>query len=260
MNHQSLSLPYLRLMLGVGALVLSLYFSIAFLSQGATGTAFIAALAFCIITEIVKALFAGDVMFYSAIKQNDKALFALAVVGILFCLSVIAAVWFLLANPLKEDVTLNNSTHRTEQLKQQIEAKQTALSTCNPNYLTKCVTPRTNELTALQTEYDKALNSESKLSDIAATQKFWQQTADFTGTSPENLKMGLALLRSVLLELLGIVLIGQFSSTKRLQNLHIDHDNALSKPTLATNDNSALMAEIADLKLQLSTHPKTLTH
>lgn len=219
-TNGGLSLPALRLTLGIAALLTSLYFSISFLSQGATGAAFIAALSFCLITEITKALFAGDVMYYSALGQNDKSLFALAVVAILFALSIMASVWFLVSNPLKEDVALNHAAHKTAQLEQAITAKKAAIAACNQSYVSKCVNPRTAELSALQADYNAALSSESQYNAAAANQAFWKQSAAALGTSPENLKMGLAVLRSVILELLGIVLIGQFSSNKRLQNLN----------------------------------------
>lgn len=250
-NGGGLSLPVLRLTLGIAALLTSLYFSISFLSQGATGAAFIAALSFCLITEITKALFAGDVMYYSALGQNDKSLFALLVVAILFALSIMAAVWFLISNPLKEDVALNHATHKTAQLEQAINAKKVAIAACNPSYVTKCVNPRTAELSTLQAEYNAALSSESQYNAAAANQAFWKQSADFIGTSPENLKMGLALVRSVLLELLGIVLIGQFSSNKRLQGLS-SASSAMHGMQSTLQDNSGLLAEIEALKLQLA--------
>lgn len=256
--QNGLSLPYLRLTLGISALVTALYFSISFLAQGVTGAAFIAALSFCLITEITKALFAGDVAYYSAIKQNDKAVFALVIVAILFALSIMASVWFLVSNPLKEDVALTHASHKSSEIAQAITAKKAAIAACNPSYLTKCVNPRTQELTTLQNEYNKALTNEASYSDVEANRTFWKMSANAVATTPENLKMGLALVRSVLLELLGIVLIGQFTSNKRLQSHAFSQNNALRNVT----DNSsaaevfALMsAKIEQLEKELEKKP-----
>lgn len=253
-----LSLPYLRLTLGVAALLTALYFSISFLSQGVTGAAFMAALSFCLITEITKALFAGDVAYYSAIKQNDKALFALVIVAILFALSIMASVWFLVSNPLKEDVALNHASHKTTQIEQAITSKKAAIAACNQSYVTKCVNPRTQELTALQNEYNEALASESKYSEVEASREFWKMSAGAMGTTPENLKMGLALVRSVLLELLGIVLIGQFTSNKRLQSHAFSYNNALHSVTdnsSAAEVFSLMSAKIEQLEKDLEKKP-----
>lgn len=219
-NNQitGLSMPYLRLVLGIAALLTELYFNIAFLSQGVTGAAFWGAISFCLITDTVKILFAGDVSYYSSIKQSDKALFAFMMTALLVCLSIFASLWFLVSNPLKNDVTLQNVTARTAQLQQQVAAKQQQVASCNPSYVTKCVAPMTAQLTALETELSKAMSGQDAMKEAAANKAFWDMTAKSVGTSSENLQLGMALIRSIILELLGVVLCGQFFGHSRLQS------------------------------------------
>lgn len=187
-NHaySGVSLPTLRLVLGLVALAISFYYSFKFLSVGTSGFELLSALAFV----ATKAMYCHDIVFFRATQQGDKTVFAGLIVLILFTLSITATVYFLLANPLKDDVKLSQTQQKTAQIKQAIDAKQTQLSSCKANYLTKCVNPRTAELQKLQMDYNAALTAESKLSDL----------------------------RGVLLEIIGLALIAQATANKRIQN------------------------------------------
>jgi hypothetical protein len=224
--HSGVSLPTLRLTLGLIALAISFYYSFKFLSVGTTGFELLSALAFVAITEATKAMFCHDIVFFRATQQGDKTVFATIIVIILFALSITATVYFLLANPLKDDVKLNQSSQKTAQLKQAIEAKQAQLSSCNSNYLTKCVNPRTAELQKLQTDYNAALTAETDLSAIAANKVFWEKSAAFMGTTRDNLQMYFAITRGVLLEIIGLALIAQATANKRIQNYNAPVANA----------------------------------
>jgi hypothetical protein len=201
------SLPALRLVLGLLALAISFYYSFKFLSVGTTGFELFSALAFVAITEATKAMYCHDIVFFRATAQGDKTVFAALIVLVLFAMSITATVYFLLANPIKGDVKLTQTAHRTETLQAAITAKQAQLSGCNKNYLTKCVNPRTSELQKLQTDYNAALMAESDLSAIQANKAFWQKNAAFVGTNSDSLQMYYAILRGVLLEVIGLALI-----------------------------------------------------
>lgn len=257
-NHaySGVSLPALRLVLGLLALAISFYYSFKFLSVGTSGFELLSALAFVAITEATKAMYCHDIVFFRATGQGDKTVFAALIVLILFGLSITATVYFLLANPIKDDVKLNHSTHRAEEIKKALDAKQTQLSGCNANYLTKCVNPRTAELQKLQTEYTAALASESELSEIQANKAFWQKCAAFFGTDSDSLQMYYAIMRGVLLEVLGLALIAQATANKRIQNYHAPVINA----SVASDDSAALRAEIESLRAQLVSSPNHQTH
>lgn len=257
-SFNQLSLPYLRAFIGLVFIGLSLFATISFLSQGFTGLTFLGIVAFCVGIECVKVLFSGDIGFYLALKQSEKALFSFVIVAILFCLSIGSETWLLMNGHLQDTAKLESVTGRSAALQSQLAAKQAQLAACNPNYLSKCVNPRTAELQALQSESDKILQAESSQAQTIANQKFWQQIATATGASVDNLQLGLNLLRSFLAELIGLFLLAQFSTFKRLQNytendLNPDYslDSAMRNPEPLQHDNSALQAEIERLRAEL---------
>jgi type II secretory pathway pseudopilin PulG len=257
-NHayNGVSLPTLRLVLGLLALAISFYYSFKFLSVGTTGFELFSALAFVAITEATKAMYCHDIVFFRATGQGDKTVFAALIVLILFAMSITATVYFLLANPIKGDVKLSQTAHRTETLKTAITAKQVQLSACNGNYLTKCVNPRTAELTALQSDYDKALASESDLAEIQANKAFWEKIGKFIGKNADDTQMYYAILRGVVLEVIGLALIAQATANKRIQS----HYNApVINASVASNE-SVLRAENEALRAQLENRPNAPTH
>ncbi len=248
--NNGLSLIYLRLFLGIAALLTELYFNIQFLSQGVSGVAFGAAISFAVISDVVKILFAGDVTFYRAIGKPDSALFSFCIVAVLVSLSILASLWFLTANPLKNDVALTNANARIEQLQKSVEAKKTQIAACPSGYISKCVTPQTAQLTALEKELGAAMKQQAAFNDSAANQKFWQMMGETTGSKPENLQLGLSLLRSVILELLGVILCGQFFGNNRLRQYVIPLENQTITPPLNATDNDSNKAELEQLKAE----------
>lgn len=246
-----LSLPYLRAFIGLILIFLSLYASIGFLSQGFEGLAFIAIVVFCVCIETVKVLFAGDIGFYLAIQQAEKAIAAFVILLILFCLSIGAEAWFLGNGSSKENAQLETSSAQFDSLKEQIQSKQAQLALCNPNHLTKCVNPRTTELNALQDEFNQLqLNQSSKI-DAVANQKFWQQIAKATNTSTENLQLGLDLLRAILQELIGLFLLSQYSTYKRLLANKTEYSTVNEKQINPSIETQQLLNQIEQLKLEL---------
>jgi len=224
-SFNQLSLPYLRAFVGLVLILLSLYATISFLSQGFTGLAFLSVIVFCLAIEAVKILFSGDIGFYLALKEPEKALFSFLMVSILFCLSVGSETWFLLSGSLKGTTQIEQTAARSTSLETQIAAKQTQLAACNPSHLSKCVNPRTAELTALQGELNKVSAAATANADALANEKFWKQMGEATGASPENLQLGLDLTRAFLQELFGLYFLGQFSTWKRLKALALEEDS-----------------------------------
>lgn len=255
--RNQLSLPTLRLVLGLTALAISFYYSFKFLSVGTSGFELISALAFVTITEATKAMYSHDIAYFSATKQGDKTIFAAIIVLILFALSITATVYFLLATPLKDDVKLSQSTQRIAALQAQITAKQAQLSACNGNYLTKCVNPRTAELSALQSDYANALASETDLSEIQANNAFWEKISFFISKRKDDVQLYYAIMRGVLLEVIGLALIAQATANRKLQSLaaqdlpsnHALHDNSVAEVF------ALMSAKIEQLEKQLEKKP-----
>lgn len=255
--YSGVSLPTLRLVLGLTSLAISFYYSFKFLSVGASGIELLSALAFVAITEATKAMYCHDIVFYRATNQGDKTVFAVLIVLILFAMSITATVYFLLANPIKGEVKLTQTAHRTETLQAAITAKQTQLSACKSTYLTKCVNPRTAELTALQSEYDKALANESELSEIQANKVFWQKIAAFMGANSDNVQVYYAILRGIVLEVIGLALLAQATANKQIQSYY---NAPVINASVASDDSAALRAEIESLRAQLVSSPNRATH
>ena len=67
-----LALPTVRLILGICAVILSLIYSIQFISDGSSGIGIIPAVVFCVITEFCKVTFTTDLAYYNLLKSYDK--------------------------------------------------------------------------------------------------------------------------------------------------------------------------------------------
>lgn len=234
-NH--LSMPYLRAFVGLILIGLSLYATIGFMSQGFTGLAFLGVVVFCLCVEAVKILFTGDIGFYLSLKMPEKAMLSAVIVMILFCLSVGSETWFLLSGSMKGATQIEQTAKQTETLQAQIDAKSAQLASCNPTVLTKCVNPRTAELSALQAQMTALSAAAVTNEEAIANAKFWEQAAKSTGTTPENLQMGLDIVRAVLQELFGLLLLGQYSTWKRLKNLE-------SAPTVSVERDITPQAQV----------------
>lgn len=221
-TFNDLSVPYIRAVIGSGLIALSLYATISFMSQGFSGLAFLSVVVFCLSIEVVKILSAGDIGFYLALHKVEKAILAAVIVSILVILSIGAETWFLVSGSLKEATLIEQSSGQTAALQTRISDKQTQLAACNPTSLSKCVNPRTAELEALQTELatiTAAGSSSVAQTEAKANAKFWSQAAAATGTTPENLLLGINIVRAILQELFGVYFLGQYSTWKRLNKL-----------------------------------------
>lgn len=215
-NNSNLTLPVVRLILGILAIVLSLIFSIQFVSQGNTGGAIISAIIFCLITEFAKVVFTGDCVYYWETNQGSKALFSAVIVIVLFALSISAAVFVLTISPAKEESLVNQSDSRIESLQKSIEDKKAQIAVCNPSFVSKCINPRTSELNALEGELSTILKQSDSLLDAKANQQFWIKASEYLGTNPNSLQLNFAIARAVLLDLLGLIFISQYTAAKRL--------------------------------------------
>lgn len=261
-HNNSLTLPTVRLVLGIIAIVLSLIFSIQFVAAGSSGSAIIGAILFCLITEFCKTVFTGDLFFYWETGQGSKTLFSAVIVVVLFALSISAAVFVLSISPAKQTAMIETADTRIESLQKAISAKQSQIAACNPAYVSKCLNPRNNELNALQSELDSVLSQSggAAIMEAKANAEFWKKAADYLGTKPDSLQLNFAIARAVLLDLLGLILVSQYTSSRRINNAIegvYSHDNAMSKPDSLPAENAALienmklLKQIQDLKAEL---------
>ena len=174
-SYRQLSMPYLRMLAAVAVIGISLYAAVFFLGQGATGIEFYIIVALCIVMEIVKTLFSGDVGFYIALKMPEKALGKIVVLLILFVFSVLSETYLFMAGNLEAQAKLTHVSTVSDTLQQQVIAKQAELAKCNPTHLTKCVNPRTAELSALQAQLNTSVSAGGTSTGYKAIafQQFW---------------------------------------------------------------------------------------
>lgn len=211
-------MPYLRLFLGFVALGVSFYFSMIFITASTTGAGFIAAIAFVVVTEFTKSIYTSDIVYFSKTGQGDKAAFCGMVVAVLFALSISASIYFLISSPAKDYTKLDNATSKLTDLEKSIQAKRAQINACPHNYLTKCINPRTAELNALEASKRNALINQGDFSGIQANREFWRKTGEMLGMTGDELEMYFALIRGVILEVLGLALIAQGMVTFRLKS------------------------------------------
>lgn len=253
----NLSLPYLRLLIGVIFVFLGLASTISFLSQGFSGLAFCIILAFCVGIEVTKILLGGDVGFYLAIKQPDKAIFSGVIVLVLVCLSLTAEIYFLMSGNLIEQAKLATATNRTATIQSQIDSAQANLDKCPTGYVTKCQKPLNTQIEHLQGELKTALASESEQAIAQGNTRFYEMLAKATGTTTDNLLLFINFIRALLGEVLGLYLCSQFATYRRLKNPDNHAFNHSPTDTLnaPVSDNSGYLAEIATLRAELAKKP-----
>ncbi len=261
MNHSnttSITLPTVRLVLGVIAILLSLLFSIQFVSQGATGATIISAVLFCLITEFAKVAFTHDCLFYWETNQGSKALFSVLLVMILFALSISAAVFVLSISPAKNNATIAQFDERRGMLERNLDDKKAELAKCNPNHVSKCVTPRTAELTQMQTELNTFLTQadNAKIIEAKANDEFWKKAADYLGSDSNSLQFNFNIARAVLLDVIGLILISQYTANKsRMAAIHVRAERVIHQTP--DDDKSELLHQIELLKLELAKKEQT---
>lgn len=253
-KNNGLIMPLVRFVLGLIAILLSLLFSIEFVSQGNSGAAVISAILFCLITEFCKVAFVTDLAFYYETKEADKALFSACIVLLLFALSISAAVYSLTINPTRQQAVVEQADGKIDSLKEAIAGKEAQLAACNPAYVSKCLNPRTIELKALQDYLAVLMAQGDNLVEAKASAAFWAKAAAYLNTDANDLQLNFAIARAVVLDLLGLILIGQYTAAKRLQNAP---QATYSDYSSVNNDRTAevfslMSAKIEQLEIELN--------
>lgn len=110
---------------------------------------------------------------------------------------------------------VQQSDNRIATIEQSITAKRAELAKCPANILTKCITPRTAELTALQTELSAAQNVSSDVIEAKNTAATWEKMSKALGSTPEELQVKLAFTRAILLEIIAPILVSIFLAAYR---------------------------------------------
>jgi hypothetical protein len=81
--------------------------------------------------------------------------------------------------------------------------------------MTKCKTPRTNELTTLQAELATAQNVSGDVIAEKTRAATWDKLAKTLGSTPDELQVKLAFARAILLEIIAPIFVSIFLSAYR---------------------------------------------
>lgn len=77
---------------------------------------------------------------------------------------------------------------------------------------------RTLELNALESELSTILKQSDSLTDARANAQFWAKAAEHLGTNANSLQLNFAIASAVLLDLLGLIFISQYTAAKRIKS------------------------------------------
>lgn len=169
-GHQvTTSFIFTRIILGILAMGVSLYYSWAFIVGGASGAALFVFAAFVLVTEGAKILLTSDVAYYSATGQGEKTMWAGAMVIILFFLSIAATSYNLIVSASVKHSEVAQRENRYQALQARLDSTKASIASaqadkanCPSNYITKCIKPaqrRIDQLRAQETACNNSLVS-----------------------------------------------------------------------------------------------------
>jgi len=224
-NQPTLPRGTIGFALGIAGMLVSLYYSIMFIAGTANGIEIVIGVVFALTLDYAKIALATEAMMAMAqFRLLSAVLYSLIVIA-LYCLSMLAATFMLTSHSTSAVVT--QSDDRIALVSQQISEKRAELALCNPNHLTKCVNPRTAELTALQADLASAQNVSQDVLEAKNNAATWEKMAVALGTNVEDLQVKLAFSRAILLEVIAPILVSIFLTAYRNRVLkHADFEQA----------------------------------
>jgi len=224
-HHVTTSFIFTRIVLGILAMGVSLYYSWAFIVGGATGAAMFVFVAFVLVTEGAKILLTSDVAYYSATGQGEKTLWAGLMVIVLFCLSIAATAYNLIVSASVKHSEVAQSENRyqsmqarLDNLKRRIASAEADKANCPSNYITKCIKPAQRRIDQLRAQENSLQQQLGEYKPSSGGAVFWQRLSQQTGIPAGDLETYFAFLRGFLLELLGLLLLAQASAGARLKH------------------------------------------
>lgn len=212
-NNPQLPRGSIGFALGIAGMLVSLYYSIMFISGNATGIELVIGVIFALTLDYGKVALATEALFALASFRLISAVVYSLIVICLYCLSMLAATFMLTSH--NSSALASQSDARIATIQQSITAKRAELSSCNGTYLTKCVNPRTKELSELQAELSAAQNVGGDVIAAKNTQATWEKLAKTLGSTPDDLQVKLAFARAVLLEIIAPIFVSIFLSAYR---------------------------------------------
>lgn len=224
--------------LGILGMLVSLYYSIMFISGNASGAELIAGIVFALIMDYAKVALGSEALIaLIQFRLLSAVIYALIVIS-LYSLSMFSATFILATH--SDNSALQFHEQQAKDLKADIVAKRAELAKCPASYLTKCVTPRTEELNLLQ---NKLALAEQVTMDIQESKKIattWEKFAHVIGDTPESLQVKLAFFRAFLLEIISPMLVSIFLAYYRNKKPAATHERIINQAEIiGTEQNNA---------------------
>lgn len=213
--------------LGIAGMLVSLYYSIMFIAGNATGTELAIGIVFALCLDYGKVALATEALLaLASFRLLSAVVYSLIVIS-LYCLSMLAATFMLTAHNTSALATQYDS--RVATIQKSIDDKKAQISACNQSYVSKCVNPRTAELTALQAELATAQNVSGDVIAAKNTAATWEKLAKILDSTPEELQVKLAFARAFILEIIAPIFVSLFLSTYR-NRLSATHERIIETP------------------------------
>ncbi len=199
--------------LGIAGMLVSLYYSIMFISGTATGAELLIGVIFALTLDYGKVALATEALLALASFRLFSAVVYSLIVICLYSLSMLAATFMLTSH--NTSAIAAQSDLKIATLQQAITAKRAELDKCPAGIMTKCITPRTQELTALQSELAAAQNVPNEVIAAKNHAATWEKLSKMLGAPVEELQVKLAFARAFLLEIIAPIFVSLFLSTYR---------------------------------------------
>ena len=212
-NQNNLPRGAIGFALGIAGMLVSLYYSIMFISGNATGIEVVIGVIFALTLDYGKVALASEAILALVQFRLISAVVYTLIVITLCGLSMLAATFMLTSHNTSAGVEMSDS--RITSIQQSIAAKRAELDKCPAGVMTKCITPRTAELNTLQAELSKAQNVSGDVIDAKNTAATWEKMAKALGTTPEELQIKLAFVRALLLEIIAPIFVSIFLTAYR---------------------------------------------
>lgn len=199
--------------LGIAGMLVSLYYSIMFITGNATGTELVIGVVFAVSLDYGKVALATEALYALASFRLISAVVYSLIVIALYCLSMLAAAFILTSH--NTSAIAQQSDQQIATLQQAVTAKRAEVAACPSGIMTRCINPRTLELSALQAELSAAQNVSGDVIAEKNKAATWQKVSKALGTTPEDLQVKLAFARAILLEIIAPIFVSIFLSAYR---------------------------------------------
>ena len=199
--------------LGIAGMLVSLYYSIMFIAGNATGIELVIGVIFALTLDYGKVALASEAMLAMIQFRLLSAVIYSLIVITLYCLSMLAATFMLTSH--STNAVIQQSDTRIFSIQKAIDDKKSEIKSCNSMALSKCVNPRTAELTALQAQLSEAQNVSKEVIEAKNQAATWEKLAKTLGSTPEELQVKLNFIRAILLEIVSPIFVSLFLAAYR---------------------------------------------